>query len=373
MRFLEAIKRIRLRVKILLGLILLSGIGLFVLFVISQSIANNLYDQSVSKQWNPGSGSAHVSLFFEEDKSSDISRYYSICHLLSEDYRVALNGKYPFNESESLFPGPFTGAYSAEGKLSIATVDDRVSGEFRAMGIGGDFFLFHPIRLEEGRYLSPDEMNNDGLVIDSYTAWRLFGSYDVIGMPVSIGTGQFYIRGVYQIEEDELSKMTGFSDGYVFMDYDALKQYGHVGSIACMEFVGEDPFEGNMYELLSDPNKLGIDVNSFEVVNNASRFSLGNRLNVLTDMSKRVMRRNAITYPYWENKARAVENTLSTLLVFEAVLLMLLVALLIILLVDIYRHRSWSIKILLERMDLYFYRHRTRNRKDRPRGGISEK
>ena len=51
------------------------------------------------------------------------------------------------------------------------------------------------------------------------------------------------------------------------------------------------------------------------VVENSSRYSLENLLNVIGDFGKRSMGLNGIIYPYWENAVRLTEDYAALLLV----------------------------------------------------------
>lgn len=71
-----------------------------------------------------------------------------------------------------------------------------------AVGAGGNYFLFHPLTLLSGGYISDEDYMADRVVLDAQTAFNLFGSSDVAGMEVTINGRTFPIAGVVQSESD---------------------------------------------------------------------------------------------------------------------------------------------------------------------------
>lgn len=350
MKFISYVKSINKKTRI--GIIVFASclIAFVILTLICAKRVNEFGEQHIADQWNPQGNGGQVTIFLSEDVKADINVFYRLNQLVSDDY--ALSNPAAFTaQSDEMFPGPFTSAYSAEGTVTISTDDGNNFDNFRAIGIGGDFFFFHPVDMAVGRYLYPDDVGKNGIVIDSYTAWRLFGSYDVLDMPVYIGNKAFYIRGVYTVDEGYMARKTGADGGFVYMDYDALKALGNVGSISCIEFAGDDVYEGNLYNILKDTSKLGLQENTFETVNNTSRFGIANLWKVFNSQTERVMRFNRIVYPYWENKARAYENILSTMLIVRAVLLITSIVLLIVFICVKYARRTWSIKTITDKLE----------------------
>ena len=59
------------------------------------------------------------------------------------------------------------------------------------------------------------------------------------------------------------------------------------------------------------------------VVENSSRYSLENLLNVIGDFGKRSMGLNGIIYPYWENAVRLTEDYAALLLVLTVLFALL--------------------------------------------------
>lgn len=73
-------------------------------------------------------------------------------------------------------------------------------------------------------------------------------------------------------------------------------------------------------------------------------YSLLNRLKVLGSFGKRSMNGKAIIYPYWENLARGYEDIIALETLFAALFLLYPTVLLVILIVTLWRHKTWTLK-----------------------------
>ena len=98
----------------------------------------------------------------------------------------------------------YADAYSAFDKLTVSS--ERTSTELEAIGVGGEFFLFHPLELKSGSYFSEDDFMQDGVVLDETAAWKLFGGYDLTGLPVTIGSQSYVVLGVVSREDDRFTE-----------------------------------------------------------------------------------------------------------------------------------------------------------------------
>lgn len=79
----------------------------------------------------------------------------------------------------------YTDAYSGRTSLSVSGKSPG-SVTVTAVGAGGNYFLFHPLTLLSGGYISDEDYMADRVVLDAQTAFNLFGSSDVAGMEVTI-------------------------------------------------------------------------------------------------------------------------------------------------------------------------------------------
>jgi len=114
-------------------------------------------------------------------------------------------------------------AYSAEGMLSVSS-DARGPIETYVTGIGGNFFLFHPVQVISGASLPTESLNRDLVVIDETLAWRLFGATNVAGMEVIIGGRPYVIMGVYRPLDNFASRAAYGDMPHMFLFYDEMSR-----------------------------------------------------------------------------------------------------------------------------------------------------
>ena len=203
----------------------------------------------------------------------------------------------------------YTDAYSGQGTLTVT--GKRGSAQVKVIGTGGDFFRFHPLPLRSGSYLTEQDLMQDRVLLDEELAWMLFGSNDLTGLSVTIGDADYYIAGVVSREDDRYSRLAYTDGAGMFMSFSALKACLPDTGISCYEIVLPNPITSFAKNLVSEsfPLKNGV------LVENSSRYSLGNLLSVIGDFGKRSMGLNGIIYPYWENAVRLTEDYAALLLV----------------------------------------------------------
>ena len=203
----------------------------------------------------------------------------------------------------------YTAAYSGKGTLTVTA--ERGNAQVEVIGVGGDYFRFHPLQLRSGSYLAETDLMQDRVILDEELAWKLFGGMDLTGLSVTINGADYYVAGVVSREDDHYSSIA-YNDGAgMFMSYSALKACNDAVSINCYEIVMPNTITSFAKNMVQEhfPLKDGI------VVENSSRYSLGNLLRVVGDFGKRSMGLNGIIYPYWENAVRLTEDYAALLLV----------------------------------------------------------
>ena len=135
--------------KLVLGI---SGGISFVLFLILAFIANHLGQsqdsQSMAERWSEDGKSSQVSCFFSVNSGITEDGIKEFEHSIDR----ALTDAAVVQESENPGARLWADAYSADGKITVSS--DRSSVQADAVGIGGDFFLFHPLKLLSGAYFS---------------------------------------------------------------------------------------------------------------------------------------------------------------------------------------------------------------------------
>lgn len=200
-------------------------------------------------------------------------------------------------------------AYSGTARFSVT--GDHGAAEVKAIGVGGNFFHFHPLRLRSGSYIAEDDFMLDRVVLDETLAWQLFGGFDVAGLTIQINGQPFQVAGVVRRESDFASKEAYLDGASLFLSYSAMAALDENSKITCYEIVLPDPITGFGLSTVSE----NFDTKLGDVVENSRRYSLENLFSVIGDFGKRSMRNNGVIYPYWENAVRLTEDYLALLLV----------------------------------------------------------
>lgn len=328
----------------------ISGGISFVLFLILLFVIRHLsgvqLSQQMAERWSKGGGASQVSCFFSVDAEIDLDQIQSFEHSIDSKLAEAS----VVQESENPGARLWVDAYSAYGSVYISS--DRGSLQTNAIGIGGDFFLFHPLTLVSGSYFSGNDLMQDYCVIDREVAWQLFGASDVAGMMVYIGNIPHMVIGVVERPEGRLAKAAGLDGTLVYVSYKTLTELGRNngihqesdqnGIINHYEIVMPNPITGFAESVVREG--FGSDPKTVEVVENTTRYSLLSRLKLFLQFGLRSMNGKAIIYPYWENIARGYEDILTLLTFFEMLFLVYALAIALGLFISWWRHKGWTVK-----------------------------
>lgn len=306
----------------------------------------NLYDQQAALRWADESDDyAQISCFYPISMEMSEFDFLSIHHSLEEKMTAASL------TAESATADLFEDAYSVTGKIHIST--DNGAKEVNVVGVSDSFFLFHPVHLLTGSYFDENMIMKDGVILDEDTAFFLYGSNDVVGMPVYIGNTPYYIRGVAARDDGYFAKKAGLSEAVCFVSVDTLKTYGTIVGSYTYEAVMPNPVEGfakdTVVAALNDTQQ------QIEVVENSARFSFDAKKETVLDFGVRSMSRNSILYPYWENIARATEDVCGLLFVIQTVSFVTMTVLLILYVRILYKNRTWSAKGIWEKLNDAMY------------------
>ena len=313
------------------GSVLLFLVIGIILGIVIRMMGDNLLPQQMADRWSKEGDVAQVSCFFSVDDIETFEHNLDNALVEASIYSTSLN------EEARLWAD----AYSATGKITIST-DSGNSITSDAFGIGGDFFLFHPLELLGGSYFSGHDVNQDYVVLDRNAAWKLFGSNDVAGMLVDIGGVPHIVAGVVEAESGKLAQAGGLTDTIVFVSYDSLNKYGTNHGINHYEIVMPSPVSSYAYSYVKD--NIGVPEEELEIVENSERFSFINRLKLIKDFASRAMNGKAIIYPYWENIARGYENILSLLTVIMLLVLAYPAIVAVVIIVRKWRRKTWTLK-----------------------------
>lgn len=311
-------------------LCLLAWSGLTVFATVKK---NGLLDQNAAKRWSKENDSAQISCFFTESTEIDKNKIRTFEHELD---KVLLESSITApNENARLWAD----AYSASGTITLSSGKTSLS-DASAVGIGGDFFLFHPVQLLAGSYFSGNDLMYDKVIVDEDAAWQLFGSNDVVGMQVTIGGVPHYIAGVIKREDGRFNEAAGLDKTVVYVSCETLEEFGTTQGISSYEVVMPNPVKNFAYNNIKE--KLGIDEKHMWVVENSARFGLEGLLTVIAEFGTRSMNARAIQYPYWENVARGWEDVLAIVLVLQILFLLVPSLIVVTFLILSWKRRQWT-------------------------------
>ena len=175
---------------------------------------------------------------------------------------------------------------------------------------------------------------DDRVLLDSETAWLLFGAYDVAGLSFSLEGVPMVVAGVYEQEKDVFSQGAYGGGKCIYMSFSAYQRFSPIrtevqdNSIAgvitnlfpdavtssfqkevlrtavCYEIVMAEPVRGFTYSSVTDK----FPAKNVVFVENTYRFTADRLLTLAKHLLTRSMQLGGIYFPYWENAARAAED-----------------------------------------------------------------
>lgn len=326
--------------KIVLLLVCLLSIGIaWILGLVSKGLIEGLETEKMATRWKKDGGVAQISCFYSVNTRVTPDSLEEFEHTLDNALEEASITVTSPNANARLWAD----AYSATGQVSVKSNLSEITVD--AMGIGGDFFLFHPLQLLSGSYFSGNDVMQDYCVLDQDAAWKLFGSNDVCGQIVYIGNVAHIVTGVVKREESDLYKAAGLDNSLIYVSYSTLEKYGRSNGINHFEIVMPNPVKGYAKGYIEEA--IGVAESEREIVVNSERFSVLNRIKHINKLSNRAMNGKAIIYPYWENVARATEDKLAVLMIFQLIFLLISSIIVFIVFIVWWKNRKWTLKSLL--------------------------
>mgnify|MGYP001029193311 CR=1 FL=1 len=323
--------------KLVLGI---SGGVSFLIFLILLFVSRGLGEaqesQTMAERWSEEKDVAQISCFFSVNAGITEDRIIEFEHSVDG----ALTDASVIQESENPSARLWADAYSADGQITLSSDKSTVTAD--AIGIGGDFFLFHPLKLLSGSYFSGNDLMQDYCIIDQDAAWQLFGSSNVAGMTVNIGGIPHIVAGVVERPSGRLEEAAGLDSTLVYVSYQTLNELGNCNGLNHFEIIMPNPVTGFAEKLVRE--KLGTSEKETEVLENTSRYSLVSRLKKITEFGTRSMNGRAIIYPYWENIARGYEDILAVIMLFELLFLLYVVVLALVSFGIWWKHKGWTLR-----------------------------
>ncbi|MFB0919675.1 MAG: ABC transporter permease [Oscillospiraceae bacterium] len=311
------------------------------------SYSNVLLSQQAADYWKGDSKErfAQVSCFFPVDKPTSTDAIKAFRKTI--DSKLVDAGVEPKDDGEY-----WTDCYSVRESLTVK--GDRNSSEATVIGVGGDFFLFHPYELLSGSYIAEDDLMKDRVILDYELAWKLFGGEQLAGMTVTIDGKPYYVAGVVRRETDEFSDKAFSGEPVMFMSYDTLSSLkaGTDGGMStgaasgagidCYEIAMPDPISNFAKAFVTDSFKTAKGV----VVENSTRYSFSSIFSMFRKFGSRSIYDSGVIYPYWENAARVSEVYVARLYVFILLLAIFPFICLIVLAARLIKRLTIKTKIL---------------------------
>ena len=300
----------------------------------AQLMIGQQVSQQMAERWGENGEMAQISCFFSQNANVSLDTLEAFRHSIDGGLQEASVVQDSPNASARLWAD----AYSAGGRITV--VSDRGNLTANALGVGGDFFLFHPLQLLDGAYFSESDLNSDYCILDEVGAWQLFGSNNIAGMIVSIGGRPHVVAGVVHREEGRLQEAAGLDSSIVYVSYDTLQKYDTNNGINHYEVVMPNPVKKFAYNYVSD--HIGVSEADRVVVENTTRYDLAERFKLIMSFGVRSMSGKAIIYPYWENIARGYEDIVGVLTLWAMVFLVYPTVLVLIAIVLWWKHKTWT-------------------------------
>ena len=273
---------------------------------IRRGIAESMPDQLAARRWN-GKGASQISAFFAEGDGDIPGRIYSLTAAVDRSLQ------------DASLTAPEGGrlwycAYSAERDMYART--ERDSTTLRVSVIGGEYFKIHRPDLLCGSYLAPGGENAGYVFLDEWAAWKLFGAVNVVGMPITVGGGEYIVCGVGTVPTDTVydEAYGQMPRAYILFDSPAAES---VREIAVYEAVLPNPVDGFALDVFENNFTTG---GEYAVVENSRRFTVSALWEYITHMDTLGVRTSPVTYPWWENVAQVAQYRCASLLIAEIVL-----------------------------------------------------
>lgn len=258
----------------------------------------------------------------------------------------------------------YVDAWSGMGSVQVK--GEHGNADASVIAVGGEFFRMHPLKLLSGGYIYGDDLMHDRVILDEELAWRLFGGYDLTGLPVEIGGNTFYVAGVIARETDWATEKVYSGGAGLYMSYEAYKIMDEGAYISTYEAIIPEPVENFAKTQVTD----NFAPKDAMVVVNSGRYSVGRVLGLLKDFGQRTLRTDSVYYPYWENAARLVENRCMIWLAITLLLWLCPMLFVIVLLVKCYRRSKRKLRAVYSDMkEQYQNRVLLQNIKEKLKGG----
>lgn len=312
----------------------------------THTISQNLTSQQAAERWSGGGVRyAQISAFFTSNATIDesqVNSYRSAMQKSLEEASITSD-----NKKGRLWIDTYTA--KTETQVTLGKRSQKVN----VIGVGDDFFLFHPQNILSGYYFQKDEPTKDRVLLAEEVAWQIFGSSDIEGMDITVGGKNCKVAGVYRPDEGRIEDYAMGSQPTIYVPFELLKQLDEEAGISTYEILLPNPvrqFAKNMVL----KNIAGVDLSTnqgsevdleelpVEIVENTNRFSYIRLLEIVKDVGFRSMDRGDMEYPYWENIARAKEDYAALYMILMVLFFIFPVAAIVRYGIRRFKSRKWT-------------------------------
>ena len=201
-------------------------------------------------------------------------------------------------------------------------------------------------------------------MIDRNLAFALYGSDNIAGKKIYIGNTELFVSGVIAVPSTNAEEKCRDKVPQAYISYYAAGQiFGSVDfergeksdftKVTSYECVSPEPVENFTYDIVKE--RLSDTYSGkISIVNNTERFLPENRTKALKKLEQLVIRKDSVTYPYWENASRLVELRLSFIYGVRRLLLAILLITLVCLIIMEYRKFKRKKQALKRSAENYF-------------------
>ncbi|MBQ9982044.1 MAG: ABC transporter permease [Oscillospiraceae bacterium] len=344
-----------------------------VLTAFSSSLKSSLDSQNMAKRWSAdGSEFAQISVFYPDSATYSYSEREAESLHDSIEQKMEEESYKSKNEESHIFNDAYSSVIS---NMNVNTKEGvgHTSSEIGIVGIGGDFFEFHPLELLSGNYIYSEELANNRVVLDEDAAWKLFASTDIIGMKIYINDAELEVAGVVRHEKGKAVENSYPEKSLIYAHYSLLETAGCSTALSSYEAVLPNPVDNYAKNIFL--NHYGVDTTTavegeddpekslpFVIVDNTKRYSVSNLWKSLLSFGKGSAVTRPIAFPYWENAARIVNAWLTLLFLFTVLVVAYIIITVIVFVAKLYLNRKWHLKPFIEKLtDKYTYKKRTRD------------
>lgn len=327
------------KTRIIVFVVCLVCLVLFIILgFVRTNIINKLPTETAGERWANGGKDACLT-------SCNFSANTNIDTLAIATIRETINDKLKQSsfDVENKDKRVWLDAYSAD----IGDVEVRGSRSIilkaKGTAVGGDFFAINSFKLVKGNYFSDSDLMNDYVVIDKRLAFNVFGSSDVVGMPIIIGDVSFTVAGVVEPLSGKAGEIAQGTRSRVYVNYNRYFQGKQNSSneensknskekkpenkpadnskITCYQAVLPEPIKEYGHEAVRQAVYNLCGENGYEIVDNSKRYSYKNTWEHLKKLGEDVVVENEMGYMFWENAARINQVYVQIIYVIRLVLI----------------------------------------------------